>query len=172
MAPSALTITVANNDRWRRCSRRLPAAPPEKEERPWYLFLRYRGIRQRGCRRREKQCSDKPRRLISDISQGKAVSSHFLRPPTPAMRASTSGKQRLAPIDLWERSEEACFTIEASQMLHGPGFAESRTNLGCLTISPCSGHQPATTHRTDHRRCAEILVTVGSDADANQHTFR
>ena len=64
------------------------------------------------------------------------------------------------------------FTIEARQMLHGPEFAESRAILGCLAVSPSSGSQPATTHRTDHRRNAEILVTVGSDADANQHILR
>ena len=64
------------------------------------------------------------------------------------------------------------FTIEASQMLHEPECAESRAILGCLTISPSSGSQLATTHRTDHHRYAEILVAVGSDADANQHIFR
>src|SRR5271165_4354932 len=64
------------------------------------------------------------------------------------------------------------FTIEARQMLHGPEFAESRALPGCLTISPSSGSQLATTHRTDHHRYAEILGAVGSDGDANQHIFR
>jgi hypothetical protein len=79
MAPSALTISAANNNRKRIYSRRLLKAPPEKEERPLYRFLRYRAIRLRGCRQREKQCSDRRTRSISGISEEKTVSSHFLR---------------------------------------------------------------------------------------------
>ena len=79
----------------------------------------------------------------------------------------TGGKPRRRYADTPTR-----FTIEASQMLHEPECAESRAILGCLTRSPSSGSQLATTHRTDHHRYAEILVAVGSDADANQHIFR
>src|SRR5271157_3275983 len=78
MAPSALTITVANNNRKRRDSRRLLEVPPEKEERPSYRFLRYRAIRQRGCRHQKKQCSDRRIGSLSGISENKTVSSHFL----------------------------------------------------------------------------------------------
>src|SRR5271157_3448021 len=76
MVPSALTITVANNNRKRRYSRRLLEVPPEKEVRPLYRFLQYRAIRQRGCRHPEKQCSDRRKRSISGISGEKTVSSN------------------------------------------------------------------------------------------------
>jgi hypothetical protein len=164
MAPSALTISAANNNRKRIYSRRLLKAPPEKEERPLYRFLRYRAIRLRGCRQREKQCSDRRTRSISGISEEKTGSSHFLSHRLQQCLQN----QKLAPIHVWETS----FTIEARQMLHGPEFAESRAILGCLAIPRSSGSQLATTHRTDHRRYAQILVTVGSDAHANQHIFR